>query len=125
MKRLPRISEAEQLVMKTIWKENPITAHRIVDLLSEQTDWNPKTIRTLISRLLKKEAITYEKSGREYNYRPSIARADFVRAESHSFLKRVFGGSVKPLLVTMVENEDLSAEDIQDLKRILEAKKGR
>ena len=122
MKKLPRISEAEQQVMKVLWEENPITANRIVELLSKRTDWKPKTIKTLINRLLKKNAIDYEKSGREYNYRPLIEETAYMKEESHSFLRRVFGGSIKPMLAAMVENEDLSPEDIEDLKRILDQK---
>lgn len=123
MKELPRISESEQLVMKSIWVENPITANRIVELLSETTSWKPKTIKTLLNRLVNKGAVGYEKNGREYHYFPLIEEAVFVKAESRSFLRRVFGGSMKPMLATMVENEDLSPKDIKELKRILEKKK--
>ncbi len=122
MEQLPRISEAEQLVMKVIWKDNPITANGIVRALSKAADWKPKTIKTLINRLLKKGAVGYKASGREYHYYPLIEETVFVKTESHLFLRRVFGGSMKPMLATMVENEDLSPEDIEDLKHILEQK---
>jgi len=125
MVEVPRISESEQLVMKVIWAENPITANRIVELLSKATTWKPKTIKTLLNRLLKKGAVGYEQSGREYNYYPLVEEAAFVKAESRSFLRRVFGGSMQPMLATMVENEDLSPEDIEALKRVLEEKKGK
>jgi len=123
MKDLPKISESEQLVMKIIWSENPATANHIVEALSKTTTWKPKTIKTLLNRLVNKGALGYKKSGREYHYYPLIEEDVFVKAESRSFLKRVFGGSMKPMLATMVENEDLSSEDIQELKRILEKKK--
>jgi len=120
MEKLPKISESEQIVMKSIWAVNPVTANQIVEVLSETTTWKPKTIKTLLNRLVNKGAVGYEKSGREYQYYPLIDKAVFVKAESRSFLRRVFGGSMKPMLATMVENEDLSSEDIQELKRILE-----
>ncbi len=123
MKDLPRISESEQLVMKNVWTENPTTANHIVEALSETTTWKPKTIKTLLNRLVKKGALGYKKSGREYHYYPLIEEDVFVKAESRSFLRRIFGGSMKPMLATMVENEDLSSEDIQELKGILEKKK--
>ncbi|KPL26809.1 MAG: transcriptional regulator [Bacteroides sp. SM1_62] len=122
MKEIPKISESEWLIMKTIWSENPITANRIVEILSNSTSWNPKTIKTLINRLVKKGAVGFESIGRVYNYYPLIEEAVFVKAESRSFLKRVFGGAVKPMLATLVESEELSQEDIEDLKRILEKK---
>jgi BlaI family penicillinase repressor len=120
MDRLPEISEAEHQVMKVIWSDNPITAMEIIGNLTRITDWKPNTIKTFINRLLRKGAVGYEKSGKEYSYYPLIEEADFVKSESRLFLKRIFGGSLKPMLVTMVENEDLTLEDIEDLKgRIL------
>jgi BlaI family penicillinase repressor len=125
MKPMPKISEAEHQVMKVVWKDHPITAMEIIKELTKTTDWKPKTIKTLINRLLKKGALGFEASGREYNYYPLIGEKDFAQAESHSFLKRVYGGAVKPMLATMVENEDLSMEDIDELKRLLKKKKGK
>ena len=125
MEQVPSISEAEHQVMKVIWMNNPIMASEIINILTEKTDWKPKTIKTLINRLLKKEAIGYEKSGREYIYYPIIEQADFVKTESRMFVKRLFGGAMKPMLVSMVENEDLTLEDIDELRKfILEKKKG-
>jgi BlaI family penicillinase repressor len=123
MDKLPEISVAEHRVMKVIWNDNPITAMEIIKELKKITDWKPNTVKTFINRLLNKGAVGYEKSGKEYNYYPLIEEADFVKSESRLFLKRIFNGSLKPMLVTMVENEDLTLEDIEDLKRrILEKK---
>ena len=125
MKKIPDISEAEHQVMKIIWKDNPITGMEIINRLMEITDWKPNTIKTFINRLLNKGAIGYDKSGRGYSYYPVIEEKDFYKNESRLFLKRIFGGSLKPLLATMVENEDLSLEDVEELKRrILEKEKG-
>ena len=122
MGNIPKISDSEWLVMKTIWDDNPITSNRVVEALTGSTAWKPKTIKTLINRLVKKGALGYESEGREYLYYPLIEKVVLVKAESRSFLKRVFGGAVKPMLATMVESEDLSAEDIEELKRILDKK---
>ena len=125
MNKIPDISEAEHQVMKVIWKVNPITGMAIIKELMEITDWKPNTIKTFINRLLNKGAIGYEKSGRGYSYYPIIEEIDFMKSESRLFLKRIFGGSLKPMLATMVENEDLSLEDVEELKRrILEKEKG-
>ena len=126
MEQIPKISEAEHQVMKVIWNDHPVTAMEIIKVLTKITDWKPKTIKTLLNRLLTKGAIGYEKSGREYNYYPLIEEADFVKAESRSFLKRIFGGAMKPMLASLAENEDLTMEDIEYLKsRILEKKEGK
>jgi len=122
MSKVPKISESEWLVMKVIWDENPITSNRVVEVLSETTPWNPKTIKTLLSRLVKKGAVGHENEGRSYLYYPLIKEEVLVKAESQSFLKRVFRGALKPMIATMVESEDLSEEDIEELKSILNNK---
>ena len=83
MNKLPEISEAEHQVMKVIWNNNPITAMEVIKVLEKTTSWKPKTIKTLLNRLLKKNAIGYDKTGREYNYFPLVEEADFVKVESH------------------------------------------
>lgn len=124
MKEIPKISESEQLVMKVIWAEGPVASRRIIEVLSKQTTWKPKTVSTLLNRLLKKGAIAYDGSSRKYRYYPLIKEADFVRTESRTFIKRVFGGAVRPMLITMAQNNSLTLEDIEELKRIVEKKEG-
>lgn len=122
MSKVPKISESEWLVMKVIWDENPITSNRVVEVLSQTTPWNPKTIKTLLSRLVKKGAVGHENEGRSYLYYPLVEEEILVKAESQSFLKRVFRGALKPMIATMVESEDLSEEDIEELKSLLNIK---
>ena len=95
MKKIPRISESEWQVMKLLWAKNPSTANEVVEALSSITAWKPKTIKTLLNRLVKKKAVGYEKKGREYHYYPLVAQADCVRAESHSFLRKIASLSSK------------------------------
>lgn len=120
---IPRISESEWAVMKVIWDDNPITSNNIVEALAGSTDWKPKTIKTLLTRLVKKGAVGYEDKRREYNYYPLIEESVLVKKESLSFLKRVFGGALKPMIATMVEGEKLSKEEIDELKSLFEDKR--
>ncbi len=124
MKRLPKISESEWQVMKVVWAGSPRTANEIVEELAGATSWKPKTIRTLLNRLVGKKALGFEKDGREYRYYPLVSEAESVKAESRSFIRRVYGGALRPILAAFLESEDLSKEDIEDLKRIIK-KKGR
>ncbi|MFC1675999.1 BlaI/MecI/CopY family transcriptional regulator [Planctomycetota bacterium] len=122
MKKMPRISESQWQIMKLVWAKNPLTANEIIHALSQSTTWNPKTIRTQINRLVKKQVLAFEKKGREYHYYPLVAEQDCIKAESSSFLKRVYGGATKPMLAALLENVELSAEDINELKQILDNK---
>ena len=122
MHRTPRISESEWKLMKICWSRSPVTAQEIIDRLSGREDWHPKTVRTLLNRLVKKGALGFRKEGRVYLYHPLVAEADCIAAESKSFLDRVFGGSLKPMLAHFVENRKFSPAEIAELKCLLKGK---
>ncbi len=123
MSTQPSISDAEWEVMKVLWGESPATAEKVVGVLSPKTGWKPKTVMTLLNRLVKKQAAGYEKKGRAFHYFPLVKEAECVRAESRSFLQRVFGGAVTPMLAQFLQEAKLSKSDIEELKQILEKKK--
>jgi len=120
MKAIPKISDAEFEVMKVAWDKSPTTANEIVARLTACTDWQDKTIRTLINRLLKKGALSHEARGKVYYYSPAVTREACQRRESESFLERVFDGSVMPMLAYFAQSDKLSHEDIEQLKDILD-----
>jgi BlaI family transcriptional regulator, penicillinase repressor len=119
---VPSISDAELVVMKVVWDKAPVTANQVVDALASRTDWKPKTIHTLLKRLVQKKALTFEKKGREYWFEPRISAGDFAHSASRSFLQRLFGGEIAPFLATFLEREELSESEIEELRRLLDKK---
>jgi len=122
MAPIPRISDAEWAVMEEIWRRHPVTALEVVQKLGPSRQWQDQTIRTMLRRLIDKGALTYRAEGKVYYYEPAVSREQCVRLESRSFLERVFGGAAKPLLVQMVQDADLSREDITELRKLLAKK---
>ncbi|MDU1320695.1 MAG: BlaI/MecI/CopY family transcriptional regulator [Clostridium botulinum] len=123
MKDMPKISAAEWEVMKLLWKESPLTSEKIINSLTEKMDWSTQTVKTFITRLLKKEAIGFEKIGRAYNYYPLISEDECIKAENQSFLQKVYDGAVGMLFTRFLEEETLSEEEIEELEQILKDKK--
>lgn len=123
MKNLPKISDAEWQVMKILWANTEITANEIVEKLATTTEWKPKTIRALLSRLLNKKAISFKADGRTYLYYSLVTESECVQVESKSFVNRFFGGSVQLMIANFIEDDNLSDETLEELKRILERKK--
>src|SRR6185369_9486288 len=119
MKSHPRISETEWEIMRVVWAKAPCSASDVIDAFKGRA-WHPKTIRTYLTRLVNKEALEFRKQGRAYVYSPLVAEKECVDAASESFLERVFGGSLKPMLAHFVEHKKLSAGEIQELRRLLE-----
>ncbi len=125
MKRVPRISEAEWEVMKVVWTKGPCSAGDVVNTLNQSDPaWHPKTIKTFLARLVRKRALAFRQQGRAYVYRALVKREECIDAASQSFLERVFGGSLKPMLAHFVERQKLSAAEIAELKRLLDGTEG-
>ena len=122
MQDLPQISEAEFEVMKIVWKHAPISTNDITDRLLRTTSWSPKTIQTLIKRLVIKEALTYEKQGRVFVYTPLVKENEYIDQKSTSFLKRYYDGDITAMLSYYIENDRLSETDIDHLRSLLSRK---
>ena len=109
--------------MEAVWAGAPATANEIIDRLSGRgAEWNPRTIRTMLNRLVGKRALGYTAEGKRYLYTPLVERADCVRDESRTFLSRVFGGAAGAALVHFVEEHDLTPDEIEQLKQVLRRK---
>jgi len=107
-------------VMKVVWAQAPCPAGQIIEILTQRDrTWHPKTVKAFLNRLVKKGALGFKKEGRLYLYRPLVREKDCVEAASVSFLERVFGGSLKPMLAHFVEKKKLSQEEIRELRRLL------
>ena len=106
--------------MKVVWEKGIVTANQVVEALADRMSWKPKTIHTLLRRLLQKGALAYDKKGREFHFRPLINLEQCTHAASRSFLDRFFGGRVAPFLSCLLEREELSRKEIQELRRILD-----
>ena len=87
----PSISEAEWEVMKVLWKKGRQTANQVISAIQEQTDWKPKTIRTLLDRLTKKKVVGVDKEQKIYVFFPLYSEEECKHAEAQSFVKRVYG----------------------------------
>ncbi|HXH38569.1 MAG TPA: BlaI/MecI/CopY family transcriptional regulator [Thermoanaerobaculia bacterium] len=122
MPKPPRISEAEWEVMNVLWESSPRAANEVADEICQRMRWHPKTVKTLLGRLVRKGALRYREEGNRYLYSPALPRGRFVDAESRSFVERVFGGHAAPALVHFVETMDLSDDDLQELRSMIDRK---
>ena len=116
-----RISTAESQVMRALWAKSPLSAEEIIAALPTDQGWAEATVKTLLNRLLKKDAIAAERDGRRFLYRPLVAQGDYVHAESQGLLDRLFDGRLAPLVSHFSQRERLSPEDVAELRALLEA----
>ncbi len=116
------ISDAEWQVMQVVWRLGQATAAEVIAELTA-TRWSHRTIRTMLARLTDKGALSTTADGNRYVYRPLVTRQKCVRAEGRSFLKKVFAGDAAELLVHFVQDARMTPKQIQELKRLLDAKR--
>lgn len=118
-----RISDSEWEVMQVLWELRKATAAEVIDRLVPITGWNHRTVRTLLTRLVNKGALQVEEDGHRNLYRPAVTRKRCLREASESFLEKIFGGDPGELLVHFVQNSDISDDEIEQLKELLEQKR--
>lgn len=114
-----RISEAEHAVMEVLWQRAPLTATEVAEAVGGQRGWSLATVKTLLSRLVTKQAVATEPDGKRFLYTPLLERADYVGVESRRLVERLFGGSAAGLFAHLAEAEALSPADLAKIEALL------
>lgn len=117
---MSEISNAELEVLGVLWQQSPLSANEIIEQLNETREWHEKTVKTLLNRLVKKEAIGFEKEQRRYLYYPLIEQENYQQQASQSLVQRLFSGRVSPLVAGFAKNNNLQKDDIESLKKLID-----
>lgn len=118
-----RISDAEHAVMEALWTRSPLTAAEVCEDVCTDRDWTLATVKTLLSRLVAKDAIATEADGKRFLYSPKIPRARYLGGESRRLVDRLFGGRAAPLVAHLAAQEALTDSDIAEIEALLETLK--
>ncbi len=113
------ITEAESQIMQALWRKTPLTADEIVADVRARQPWAEATVKTLINRLLKKNAIRSERVEGRHQYVPLVDHAHYVQDESQGLLDRLFDGQLAPLVAHFAQNRKLKPEEIARLKKLI------
>jgi predicted transcriptional regulator len=116
-----KISEAESKVLETFWRaQGPLSADDVIAAMDNDREWSAGTIRTFLTRLVKKKALATTPNGRRYLYRVLIRRDDYVHAQSRNLIDRLFGGRIAPFITQFSERRGLSRDEVEELKRLID-----
>ncbi len=113
-----KLSENDIEIMNIIWENNSATAAYIAEQLCDKKGWKKPTVYTLIDRLIKKGAI--EKSEPDYTCRPLISLEDVRKSETGGLLEKLYQGSAKLLVSGFIKEKRLSAEELEELRRLID-----
>ncbi len=114
------LSDSEWKLMNRLWQSAPRTITELTAAVKDETGWSKNTVITMLGRLEAKGAVRHQEGGRARLYFPAVDRGAAARAETESFLSKVYGGSLGLMVSNLVENQALTAADIAELSAILE-----
>jgi predicted transcriptional regulator len=115
-----KISAAESRILEVFWRaDGPLSAEDVVAAMDNARDWSAGTIRTFLARLVKKHALAATPDGRRYLYSPLLRREDYVHEQSRNLIDTLFGGRIAPFITQFSERQDLSREEVEELKRLI------
>ena len=118
MDKLQTVTQSEWHVMELLW-ESPRTLMELVNALAEQKGWAKSTVTTMVRRMDAKGLITYETQGRTKTFIPAVTREEAVLQETDSLLRKAYNGSLGLLVSAMVQRNELTQSDIDELYAIL------
>lgn len=114
-----RISDAELQLLQLLWDESPLGATEIAGRVPPSRSWSLTTVKTLLSRLVAKGAVTTETEGRRFRYRPAIARETIAARQAGGLVDRLFGGRVSPLVARLAEQREIDPKDLDELEALI------
>ena len=117
------LTRQELEIMKIVWKRGRSTVREVYEDLLTHRKIAYTTVMTMMGTLEQKNHLKKTEQGRAYVYMPAESQSKVVRGMVEEFVKRVFNGSAKPLLVHLVETMD-GDEDLEELRRLLKGKAG-
>lgn len=116
----PDLTDAEWRIMKTLWKLGPSAAGTVQEALAEETGWAYSTVKTTMDRMTRKGILSVTKIRNLQLFEAKFSRTEASRREVQRLLKRAFDGAVTPMINHLVEHEDLSREDLDTLRKLID-----
>jgi len=117
------LTDLELEIMKVIWRRGSATVRDVYEELLTERKIAYTTVMTMIGILERKGRLNKQENDRAYIYTATEPRTDVVGSMVHDFLKRVFDGSAKPLLLHLVENQKISPEELDDIRKRVKDKR--
>jgi len=117
------LTEAEWTVIKAVWEHEPCAAPAIQEKLFKQTEWTYSTVRTVMDRMVAKGLLTAEKVRNATVYKSGVTRQQAQRGELLYALKHAFNGALTPMVQCLLDNNDLTSDELAELEALIKAKK--
>ena len=123
---IQKISESELVLMKIIWKNGGAALYSFImeELGKDKNEWKNNTVLTLLSRLVEKKFLKIRKIGRRNEYVAAITEIEYQTMQTHCFLDKVYGGNVKNLVATLLQQDILSEDEWKEIENFWRKENG-
>lgn len=123
---MQQISESELVLMKIIWGNGgrALYSYIMEELEKEENEWKKNTVLTLLSRLVEKKFLKTDKIGRRNEYQALVSQEEYQAMQTHHFVDRIYAGNVKGLVSTLLQQDIISADELKEIERYWQARKG-
>ncbi|MBQ4087119.1 MAG: BlaI/MecI/CopY family transcriptional regulator [Clostridia bacterium] len=113
------VTETEYELMKILWQADaPMSLGEILKELDGK--WVRNTVGTMLVRLCEKGVVSYHQKGKSYLYYPILKESDYTMQETRSLLHKLYNGKVGNLVASLFENKEISQEEIEDLRKLID-----
>lgn len=116
------ITSSEWQVVRVIWTDGVHSSSDVFDVLSEKYGWTKSTVKTLLSRLVKKDVLRVKREGNRYLYEAMISKEEGTNGLAEEVMNKVCNREVKNVMLELINNTDFTSEDIDMLKESLDRK---
>jgi len=116
--KLPALSPSETEILRLVWQLDKATVQEVCEKLPTKRKITYATVQTLLRRLEKKGYLKHAVSGKAHVFSAAVKREHVVKRSVGDFLDRLFGGNPVPLMQYLAEHGKISADDIENLKRL-------
>lgn len=117
----PEITDAEWAIMKVVWEHQPCAAGTVQEELAQDLGWAYSTVKTTMDRMVGKGLLTIKKIRNLQLFSAKVERKQAAAWEFRRMLTRAFDGAMSPMMQHLVENENLSQDDLDQLRRLVDA----
>jgi len=118
-----QLGRVQLLIMQVLWDKGRATAREITDTINLAEPIAHSTVQTLLRGLEEKGAASHELEGRTFVFFPLVKEQEFKQSATRELVERVFGGSVGTLVTHLLKNENVSREEIDEIRKLINRRK--
>lgn len=115
--------DSEWAIMRIVWDKQPCAAPTVQEALQKEKGWAYTTVKTMMDRMVKKGLLKTQKIRNLYLYSSALSESQAQKGEIMKTLKRAFDGTLTPMMQFLIENDEVSENEYEQLEQLIKNRK--